>query len=165
MQPGAITPQGYLMMALIATGGTYIAVRLTRAIGARSVPPTSHESDEPKPIPMRSLFQLHQTARWAIRWLTYLVFVAVLIQKSRYATAGMPLKVAAITWVCLTLPLGLFILAFEIYLRCNSCGRRLLIKTVDQTAFPSPLRQQVSRTGMLQCMHCGQRYLVKTVQS
>jgi hypothetical protein len=162
-----MTVEGYILTALVAFAGVYGAGMVSRYLGRHLGLPDPHDSEPARKMPHATAFGLERKTRPFLRWMFYLMFgVIVLVKVVAGRLAGQEdrlfsqvINIFGLVWVTLVLAAGLYGLAVALTIRCVSCGRRVLVKSMQCPPFPTP-RNQTSAlvAGQFQCMYCGQRY-------
>jgi hypothetical protein len=146
----------WAVIAVLALIGAVLALIMGLRSRGGFRPPRKHFQDPRLPLPNAALVRMEGSARLLSKWSFFAMLALELardaVPDSLYRALLPALGLTMVSMACIGF-------AVAAYLRCTSCGKRMLLESIESPPFAPPrLQADNLRRGCLRCMFCGQGY-------
>jgi hypothetical protein len=143
-------------IAVVALIGAGVALLMGARARTRFRLPRKHAQAPRLPLPSPALVHLERSGRLLSKWSFFSMLALELardaVPDSLYNALLPALGLTMVGMACIGF-------AAAAYLKCSSCGKLMLLESIESPPFAPPrLQAENIRRGCLRCMFCGQAY-------
>jgi hypothetical protein len=137
---------------------SFIGATLVARAGKAPKRWVSHAEEQALEMPFAAAFKLERRGRPLIRGLFFLLVAVILAYQARPSAVLNDISLAILVAF---LGCVFAVLIIDGVVRCKSCGRRMLIRSVESPPwYDVDQHRRAILGGSFRCMYCGQLYLV-----